>query len=107
VGTSGSLPESEHREFMAVTRCLAKTVEKGILGDRVADEHLLRVLGAVSRILADHPVDDMGRCTACRYRHGIPLWPSRRVPCAVHDTFTYFLKGRSRFLKIRPPGRSR
>lgn len=49
---------------------------------------------------AEHPVDDMGRCSACRYRHNFSLWLRRRAPCAVHDTFTYFCKGRSRFVHI-------
>jgi hypothetical protein len=103
---SRSAPESEHREFVAVTRSLAKTVETGIFGDRVVAEHMLRVLGAASKILDEHPVDDMGRCIACRYRHSFSLWPRRRVPRVVHDTFTYFFKGRARFLNMRPPGRS-
>ena len=51
---SGSAPEREHREFIAVTHSLANTVEKGLFGDRVVAEHMLRVLGAVLQILADH-----------------------------------------------------
>lgn len=101
---SRSVPESEHREFVALTRSLTKTLEKGMFGDRVVAEHMLRVLGAASQILDEHPVDDMGRCLACRHRHGFSLWPRRRARCAVHDTFTYFLKGRSRFLDMRPSG---
>jgi hypothetical protein len=102
---SESVPESEHREFVAVTRSLVKTLETGIFGDRVVAEHLLRVLGAASRILAEHPVDDLARCSACRYRTRSSWWPHRRVPCTVHDTFTYFLTGRSRFLDIGSAGR--
>jgi hypothetical protein len=100
---SRSAPEVEHREFVAVTRSLAKRVEQGVFGDRVVAEHMLRVLGAASEILAEHPVDEMGRCVACRYRHSFG-WPRRRVPCVVHDTFTYFFKGRRRFSDLHPTG---
>jgi hypothetical protein len=101
---SRSVPESEHRQFIAMMHSLAQTVETGIFGDRVVAEHMLRVLGAASKILDEHPVDDMGRCIACR--HNFSLWPRRRVPCVVHDTFTYFFKGRARFLNMRPPERA-
>lgn len=100
------MPESEHREYVAVTRSLAKTVEKGIFGDRVVAEHMLRVLGAASQLLAEHPVDDMGRCASCRRHHGFP-WPRRRIPCTVHDTFTYFFKGRSRLTRRPSSARRR
>jgi hypothetical protein len=101
---SRSEPEREHGEFVKVTRSLTTTVENGSFGDRVLAEHVLRVLGAASQILAQHPVDDRGRCVACRHRR-ISVWPPRRVPCLVHDTFAYFFKGRSRFLNLHPSGR--
>jgi len=93
-----SVPEREHCEFLAVTRDLTTTVEDGVFGDRVVTEHMLRVLGAAAQILAEHDVDDMGRCVACRRLHRFP-WrsPNRRTPCIVHDTFMYFFKGRRRF----------
>lgn len=93
-----SMPEREHREFLAVARSLTATLESGEFGDRVVAEHLLRVLGAAAQILTEHPVDDMGRCCACRRFHRF-LWrpQNRRTPCAVHDTFMYFFKGRRRF----------
>ena len=72
-----------------------KTLEEGDLGDRVFAEHMLRVLGAVSQILTQHPVDDMGRCVACR-RHGNALFRRHRAPCVVHDAFRLYIKGRSR-----------
>lgn len=101
---SRSAPEVEHREFIALTRSLTKTVENGMFGDRVVAEHMLRALGAASQILAEHTVDEMGCCVACRHRHSFP-WPRRRAPCVVHDTFTYFFKGRRRFTDLRPTGR--
>ncbi|MFD1531671.1 hypothetical protein [Pseudonocardia aurantiaca] len=101
---SRSEPEREHREFVAVTRSLTTTVENGSFGDRVLAEHMLRVLGAASQILDQHPVDDRGRCVACRHQRN-SVWPRRRVPCVVHDTFAYYLKGRCRFLNLRPSGR--
>jgi hypothetical protein len=93
----GSTPESEHREFIAVTRALTTTVENGEFGDRVVAEHMLRVLGAATQILTEHSVDGMGRCCACRRFHRFRLRPQNRTPCAVHDTFMYFFKGRRRF----------
>jgi hypothetical protein len=87
--------EREHREFVAVTRTLANALEKEHFGDRVLSEHIVRVLDAVSRVLSLHPVDDLGRCEACRHsRRWLVL--RRRAPCAVHDTFAYFLMGRNR-----------
>ncbi len=58
-------------------------------------EHMLRVLGAMAEILTQHPVDDMGRCAACRH-HGVFLRARHRTPCVIHDAFSLFLKGWSR-----------
>lgn len=91
-----SVPEREHREFLEVTRSLTTIVENGEFGDRVVAEHILRILGAATQILAEHAVDDMGRCCACRRFHRFPWLPQNRTPCAVHDTFTYFFTGRRR-----------
>jgi hypothetical protein len=63
--------------------------------DRVLAEHTLRVLEAASQILKQHPVDALGRCTACR-QHGHPWFARRRTQCAVHDAFRLYLKGRRR-----------
>jgi hypothetical protein len=60
---------------------------------------MLRVLSVASQILTHHPVDQMGRCLECCRHHS--FWPRRRAPCAVYDTFTYFFRGRSRFLNMR------
>lgn len=90
---SRSAPEREHLEFVAVTRSLISTVENGEFGDRVLAEHMLRLLGATSKVLTEHPVDDRARCRACGQ---FSWWLRRRVPCRVHDTFAYFFTGRSR-----------
>ena len=90
-----SVPEREHNEFVAMVRSLTHTVETGeVFADRVVAEHMLRLLGAASKVLAEHPVDDRARCRACAR---FSWWPHRRVPCRVHDTFAYFFTGRSRF----------
>jgi hypothetical protein len=91
-----SEPEREHREFLETIRFLTATLESGEFGDRVIAEHLLRALEAAAEVLVEHVVDDMGRCTACRRRRD-SVWPQRRTPCVVHDTFAYFFKGRRRF----------
>ncbi|ANY07981.1 hypothetical protein [Pseudonocardia sp. HH130630-07] len=90
---NGSAPEREHLRFVAMTRSLTATVEKGEFGDRVLAEHLLRVLGAAATVLAEHPVDDRACCRTCRRRS---WWPRARVPCRVHDTFAHHVTGRSR-----------
>jgi hypothetical protein len=97
---SRSEPEREHREFMALTHTLTKELTRGDFGDRVLAEHMLRILGATSHILAQHPVDELGQCRACRHSS---VWPRRRVPCTIHDIFRHFLKGRARFLDMRSP----
>jgi hypothetical protein len=93
---SESAPESEHREFLAHVEFLANRMLAGHeVSDRVLAEHTLRILEAVSQILAQHPVDALGRCTACRH-HGHAWFPERRASCAVHDAFCLYLKGRRR-----------
>jgi hypothetical protein len=93
---SGSPPEAEHREFVAHVEFLANQMLTGHeVSDRVLAEHTLRVLEAASQILAQHPVDALGRCTACRF-NGSRLFPRRRGHCAVHDVFCLYLKGRRR-----------
>ncbi|MGH3564859.1 MAG: hypothetical protein ACRDRH_02245 [Pseudonocardia sp.] len=89
-----SAPEREHMEFVAMARSLAHTLENGEFGDRVVAEHLLRLVGAASKVLAEHPVDELARCRACSQ---FSWWPRRRAPCRVHDTFAYFFTGRRRW----------
>lgn len=93
-----SEPEREHQEFASMVHSLTRQLERGEFGDRVLTEHLMRVLGAASYILAVHPVDGLGRCRACR---SPSPWLRRRAVCVVHDSYGYFLKGRARFLDVR------
>lgn len=93
---SRSAPESEHHEFVTAVNILSTRILRGrYVHDRVFAEHMLRVLEATSEVLADHRVDSMGRCTACRQRTNA-LLSRRRTPCAIHDAFSYYLKGHRR-----------
>jgi len=65
--------------------------------DRVTAERMVRVLAAMSQILAQHPVDGMGRCRACRRVTGSLLYTWRpRADCLINDALSLHLAGRNR-----------
>lgn len=88
-------PEVQHRWHKHELDDLCDTVLAGEVFERVVAERVVRALGALLEVLAQHRVDHAGRCHACkpvgrRWQH----WWRRRAPCLIDDVLSHHLAAR-------------
>jgi hypothetical protein len=83
--------------YRVFDRELSKLLDTVLAGEVVADrdtaERLIRSVGALMHLHAQHPVDAHGRCASCRPPRmwWLPLW-RRRSACSVHVALSFFLR---------------
>jgi hypothetical protein len=90
---SESVARGMHRRFERELADLAEAaLHDEVVRDRALAERLVRLVGALLDITADHDVDDLGRCRICRHKAGA-LRGWRRAPCLVHDALRHHITG--------------
>lgn len=81
--------------YRVFDRELSELLEVVLAGEVVTDrdiaERLVRTVGALVRVHAQHPVDAAGRCSSCRPPRRWWLW-RRTATCTVHVALGYFLR---------------
>ncbi|MGH3611048.1 MAG: hypothetical protein ACRDRK_00195 [Pseudonocardia sp.] len=88
---SRSVHATLYRLFDRELSELLDTVLAGeVVADRDTAEHLIRTIGALLHLHAQHPVDAHGRCSSCRPPR--IRWPWRRSPCSVHAALSFYLR---------------
>ena len=93
---SESIARGMHRRFECELTDLAEAaLHDEVVRDRALAERLVRLIGALLDITAEHDVDDLGRCRMCRHKTGA-LRGRRRAPCLVHEALRHHITGRRR-----------
>jgi hypothetical protein len=96
--------EAYRRELAAL---LELVLAARLVDDWAAVERLVvHVVGAQSRVLEAHPVDEHGRCSICRAAPRGWWWPwPRRVPCKVYSALGLDSRQPGRFVLSTLTGR--
>jgi len=80
-----------YRVFERELSELLDTVLAGeVVADRDTAERIIRTIGALVHLHAQHPVDAHGWCSSCRPPR--MRWPRRRSACSVHAALSFFLR---------------
>lgn len=81
----------------AYRREIADTLELLLAGEIVSDrataEYLIRILGALQRLVDQHRSDEQGRCVICRQPPHHWWWPwPKHIRCTVYSALGFFLR---------------
>lgn len=85
-------PRDAHKAYRQELAALLELVLAAQLVDNWAavERLVVQVVGAQSRMLEEHAVDERGRCSICRATPRAWWWPwPQRVPCTVYSALGF------------------